>query len=201
MTDEENKSLVPKPNLNLATKSKVANNVLSQIASDALEVAKESEPKLLSVGGYDFDETSYKQLKIWSQRIILNGKMGSEIEVIVECIDKCRKSELKKNPRNVTLQNWLFKGTFQTICFLEDVHWLDQTIDLSHTPNLKTLFCPNNQLSELDLSHTPNLKVLWCPNNQLSELDLSHTPNLKNLDWDGNQIIEVDLPESRENEE
>ena len=139
--------------MNLAETGRGANNVLSQITSDALEIAKKSDkttevadapvvdsqdavkkmiaaakkrgyitydalnkalpPELsseqiedvmtmlsemginvinnadwVSVGSYDFDQTSYEQLKIWSQSIILNGKLGCEIEDIVDCIAK-----------------------------------------------------------------------------------------------------------------
>ena len=193
MVDEENKSLVAKSIASLATTGRGANNVLSQITSDALEIAKDPEPKLISFGGYDFNETSYKQLKIWSQRIILNGKLGSEIEDVVDCIDKYRKSLIKINPRNVLLQNWLFKGSFQTICFPKHVQWSNQAVDLSHTPNLKLLLCSNNHLVELDLSHTPALNYLFCSENQLSDLDLSNTPELIILHCSNNNLSELDL--------
>ena len=45
-------------------------------------------------------------------------------------------------------------------------------------PNLKGLFCSNNQLTSLDLSHNPALRSLLCDGNQLAALDLSAAPIL-----------------------
>ena len=115
MVNNENKSLVAKSNADLVATGKGANNILSQITSDALEIAQVTEPQLISVCGYNFNETSYKQLEIWSQRIVLNGKIGTDIETIVDCIDKCRKTIAKRFPRDVNLRDWLNKGSLKTV--------------------------------------------------------------------------------------
>jgi Leucine-rich repeat (LRR) protein len=66
-------------------------------------------------------------------------------------------------------------------------------LDLSHCPNLQSLFCPNNQLPQLDLSHCPNLQRLFCNNNQLPQLDLSHCPHLKILNCANNKLEELNI--------
>ena len=62
--------------------------------------------------------------------------------------------------------------------------------------NLQSLYCDNNQLSELDISQNINLQYLYCDNNQLSELDISQNINLQSLYCDNNQLSELDLSQN-----
>jgi Leucine-rich repeat (LRR) protein len=57
-------------------------------------------------------------------------------------------------------------------------------LDLSHVPNLTTLYCSDNQLSELDLSPVPLLTELNCFDNPMTELDIRPLLSLKNLTYD-----------------
>ena len=59
-------------------------------------------------------------------------------------------------------------------------------------PNLKGLFCSNNQLTSLDLSHNPALRSFLCDGNQLAALDLSAAPILS-------LVYEAFIPQHFEN--
>ena len=57
--------------------------------------------------------------------------------------------------------------------------------------NLKTLYCRNNELTELDTSKLVNLVGLHCRNNKLTELDTSKLVNLQGLDCMYNKLTEI----------
>ena len=60
-------------------------------------------------------------------------------------------------------------------------------------PNLKKLYCSENQLTELDVSNNTELVYLQCGENQLTELDVSQNTKLKNLHCYRNQLTELDV--------
>ena len=60
-------------------------------------------------------------------------------------------------------------------------------------PNLKTLWCPVNQLSSLDVSKNEKLADLWCSQNKLTSLDVSKNPELKELWCYDNQLSSLDV--------
>ena len=62
------------------------------------------------------------------------------------------------------------------------------SLDISHNPNLVSLYCSDNATSSLDLSNNPLLQNLDCNTCQLTSLDLSHSPALVYLDCDANPL-------------
>ena len=67
------------------------------------------------------------------------------------------------------------------------------SLDVSHSVNLKELYCHGNKLTSLDLSKNAALTALDCHNNQLTSLDLSHCVNLKESNCMDNQLTSLDL--------
>lgn len=67
------------------------------------------------------------------------------------------------------------------------------SLDVSHSVNLKELYCYGNKLTSLDLSKNVALTVLDCHNNQLTSLDLSHCVNLKEINCMDTQLTSLDL--------
>lgn len=66
-------------------------------------------------------------------------------------------------------------------------------LDLSLVPNLTVLFCTGNDISQLDLSPVPDLIALYCADTGISQLDLSPVPNLIYLSCPLNRISQLDL--------
>ena len=60
-------------------------------------------------------------------------------------------------------------------------------------PNLQTLNCRDNQLTELDLTRNTALTSVICMNNQLTRLDISRCTELTDLDCRSNQLTELDV--------
>ena len=60
-------------------------------------------------------------------------------------------------------------------------------------PELTTLSCGNNRLTELDVSQNLRLVTLLCAENQLTELDVSHNTALRNLNCELNRLTRLDL--------
>ena len=67
------------------------------------------------------------------------------------------------------------------------------SLDVSHSVNLKELYCYGNKLTSLDLSKNAALTALECHNNQLTSLDLSHCVNLKEIGCTDNQLTSLNL--------
>ena len=59
-------------------------------------------------------------------------------------------------------------------------------------PNLKKLYCSENQLTELDVSKNKELESLLCNKNQLTELDVSNNTALVELYCWQNQLTSLD---------
>ena len=64
---------------------------------------------------------------------------------------------------------------------------------VEHFPNLKKLYCYDNQVSSLDVSKNTALEELICYNNQLSSLDVSNNTALKKLQCYNNQLSSLDV--------
>ena len=60
-------------------------------------------------------------------------------------------------------------------------------------PNLRELWCNDNELTSLDVSKNPNLVFLICNNNELTSLDVSKNPDLCILDCSDNQLTSLDV--------
>ena len=60
-------------------------------------------------------------------------------------------------------------------------------------PNLKMLYCYNNQLTKLDVSKNTALVYLDCAENQLTELDVRQNAALWGLFCEGNQLSSLDV--------
>lgn len=63
-------------------------------------------------------------------------------------------------------------------------------------PNLETLNCSQNKLTELDLTQNPNLTRLYCTDNLLTELDLSGCTSLLSLYCRNNLLKTLDLTDN-----
>jgi len=60
-------------------------------------------------------------------------------------------------------------------------------------PNLKELYCFENQLTELDVSHNTALTTLNCYQNQLTELDISKNSALTTLNLNYNNLTALNV--------
>ena len=69
---------------------------------------------------------------------------------------------------------------------------------VEHFPNLKKLYCYDNQVSSLDVSKNTALEELICYNNQLSSLDVSNNTALKKLQCYNNQLSSLDVSNNTE---
>ena len=62
---------------------------------------------------------------------------------------------------------------------------------IEYFPNVFSLYCSNNEISEIDMSALPSLAELYCSNNDIYHLDKVDT--LSSLDCSGNFITELDF--------
>lgn len=71
-------------------------------------------------------------------------------------------------------------------------------LDVSNDPALKILACDDNPLTKLDVSKNPNLTTLFCDNNSLTNLDVSNNPKLTELYCSKNKLTSLDLSKNKE---
>lgn len=88
-------------------------------------------------------------------------------------------------------------NTFDTTPFTQ-LDYLDvyntniSALDLSNTPNMKALYCAQNNINTLDITNL-NLRELGCDNNNISNLNLVNSTDLERLYATNNQISTIDL--------
>ena len=69
---------------------------------------------------------------------------------------------------------------------------------IEYFPELTSLQCNKNSLTDLDVSNNTKLTVLDCRNNQLENLDVTKNTQLQKLWFYGNQISSIDLNKNTE---
>lgn len=136
-------------------------------------------PEVLhNLGSVKVFTSDYKQLTIWADNL------GCSVYQFIALQDQ-RFSEGALAP-----YPWIKDGRIIQI----DVRKMNITeLDLSHCPEIETIFCGDNKLRELDLSRTFKLEHLNCDRSSLRKVDLTHVPNLTNFWCNNGQLTELDL--------
>ena len=138
------------------------------LGDDATDIIHARDAIRYKVGYYEFRETDYQQILIWTKATDLQPEEflgGMNLIVSDGAIVSLEWRNLE----------------------------VGVELDLSHLPNLEELFCGENYLTELALSRVPHLRRLGCGENYLTELDLSQVPHLEWLDCGGNDLTKLDL--------
>lgn len=68
-----------------------------------------------------------------------------------------------------------------------------EALDVTHNPNLETLYIQKNQLGEIDLSQNTALKSLYIQGGNIAEIDLSKNTALESLTLDNLKLSAVDI--------
>ncbi len=109
-----------------------------------------------------------------------------------------------ESQKGISFMDWLlqkypdkneWKNIIKINCSHENLVNLD---GIENLVNLKYLYCPNNQLTELNIENLVNLVYLDCSYNQLTELNLENLINLKMLECYDNKLPYDDLYEYEE---
>ena len=67
------------------------------------------------------------------------------------------------------------------------------SLDISHNPMLKQLYCSSNKIGTLDVSKNTHLKELICSSCGLTALDVTNCTRLTDLAFSTNQIASIDV--------
>lgn len=73
-----------------------------------------------------------------------------------------------------------------------------EALDISQNQQLTGLWCSGNKLKSLDLTKNANLEWVYCFDNQLTELDVSKNPKMSFIECNTNPITELDLSHNPE---
>ena len=68
-----------------------------------------------------------------------------------------------------------------------------ETIDFSHNKLLTGIWCSGNKFRHLDVSMLPDLEWIYCFDCNLTELDLTHNPKMAYVECNTNPIKELDF--------
>ena len=182
-------------------------SIKERMAVGALTIARQKllaeSFQLYTVGTYELHETDYRQLQVWG------NMLGSDVEDLLDGLSQLFYTlgdedyvELKIEKGHIqslvldfdlfTLEQFDFLEGLQikTLCFLGACPTGRLRVHLS---SLGSLYCDENQITELDLSAIPQLKVLSCWGNQLTDLDLSEVPQITELACWNNQLTNLNL--------
>lgn len=66
-------------------------------------------------------------------------------------------------------------------------------LDVSHNSNLTQLICYNNLLTSLEITNNGDLELLRCSNNQLTNIDVSNNPQLISLWINDNSLTNINV--------
>jgi hypothetical protein len=178
-----------------------AANVIDQVLSDALALARSSEVSkeaFTEINGIMFDQLSVQQLEIWAKTVVFDENWTSDnkdgfftLLELVELLEECF-LEHKNNPWLRSYEHWVHDGQIRGVCFV-NLGLREGELDLSKVPMLNYLFVDSIYLDQLDLSNNPELTRITIETNQLTQLDVSNNPMLASLEVPPYQLTQLDV--------
>ena len=183
-----------------------AANVIDQVLSDALALARSSEVSkeaFTEINGIMFDQLSVQQLEIWAKTILFDQDEDSTTSAEITLSELVELMNLTffgdtYNCRSSQIEHWVCDGKIVAACFPGETYWRKGELDLSQLTALILIGADSNQLTQLDVSNNPELTKLWVSDNQLTELDVSNNPELTELWVSDNQLTELDVSNNPE---
>ena len=136
--------------------------------------------------GIPIDETNFPDAEF--QKYLRNAERYADSDNTYVKIDTNRDGILSEAERNAVTKIYVPKGYIgQKIKDLTGIQYF---------PNLKILYCNDNQLSSLDVGQNTQLEVLDCSQNNLSSLDVGRNIQLEVLDCSQNNLSSLDVSQN-----
>lgn len=137
--------------------------------------------------------TDFTGIELFTELTDINLAGTTRVKIMSPSIDLSNNTKLKSiNISGADVLATLTLPETETLTKVSVTGSVLEALDVTHNPNLETLYIQKNQLSQIDLSQNTALKSLYIQGGNIAEIDLSNTA-LESLTLDNLKLSAVDI--------
>ena len=138
--------------------------------------------------------TDFTGIELFTELTDINLAGTTRVKIMSPSIDLSNNTKLQSiNISGADVLATLILPETETLTKVSVTGSVLEALDVTHNPNLETLYIQKNQLGEIDLSHNTALKSLYIQGGNIAEIDLSHNIALESLNLDNLKLSAVDI--------
>lgn len=138
--------------------------------------------------------TDFTGIELFTELTDINLAGTTGVKIMSPSIDLSNNTQLQSiNISNADALATLILPETETLTNVRVTGSVLKALDVTHNPNLETLYIQKNQLGEIDLSQNTALKSLYIQGGNIAEIDLSHNTALESLNLDNLKLSAVDI--------
>ena len=138
--------------------------------------------------------TDFTGIELFTELTDINLAGTTRVKIMSPSIDLSNNTQLKSiNISGADVLATLTLPETETLTKVSVTGSVLKALDVTHNPNLETLYIQKNQLGEIDLSNNTALKSLYIQGGNIAEIDLSHNTALESLNLDNLKLSAVDI--------
>ncbi len=138
--------------------------------------------------------TDFTGIELFTELTDINLAGTTRVKIMSPSIDLSTNTQLQSiNISGAEALATLILPETETLTKVSVTGSVLEALDVTHNPNLETLYIQKNQLGEIDLSQNTALKSLYIQGGNIAEIDLSHNTALESLNLDNLKLSAVDI--------
>ncbi len=138
--------------------------------------------------------TDFTGIELFTELTDINLAGTTRVKIMSPSIDLSNNTKLKSiNISGADVLATLTLPETETLTNVSVTGSALEALDVTHNPNLETLYIQKNQLGEIDLSQNTALKSLYIQGGNIAEIDLSNNTALESLTLDNLKLTAVDI--------
>ncbi len=138
--------------------------------------------------------TDFTGIELFTKLTDINLASAPRVKIMSPSIDLSNNTELQSiNISGADVLATLTLPETETLTKVSVTGSVLEALDVTHNPNLETLYIQKNQLGEIDLSQNTALKSLYIQGGNIAEIDLSKNTALESLNLDNLKLSAVDI--------
>ncbi len=138
--------------------------------------------------------TDFTGIELFTELTDINLAGTTRVKIMSPSIDLSNNTKLQSiNISGANALATLILPETETLTKVSVTGSVLKALDVTHNPNLETLYIQYNQLSQIDLSQNTALKSLYIQGGNIAEIDLSTNTALESLNLDNLKLTAVDI--------
>ena len=138
--------------------------------------------------------TDFTGIELFTELTDINLAGTTRVKIMSPSIDLSNNTKLQSiNISGANVLATLILPETETLTKVSVTGSVLEALDVTHNPNLETLYIQKNQLGEIDLSQNTALKSLYIQGGNIAEIDLSNNTALESLNLDNLKLSAVDI--------
>ena len=138
--------------------------------------------------------TDFTGIELFTELTDINLAGTTRVKIMSPSIDLSNNTKLQSiNISGADVLATLTLPETETLTKVSVTGSVLEALDVTHNPNLETLYIQKNQLGEIDLSQNTVLKSLYIKGGNIAEIDLSQNTALESLTLDNLKLSAVDI--------